>query len=954
MNWKLTLKLLLAFLIGSNVVSAQLSCEYFLLLEDSWGDGWNGAVLTITVNGESTDYTVNFNDNNGDYAEFFLSLQSGDEVTLDYAPGSFENEVTYTLFNADGVAIWTDGPNPQIGANVYSFIAECPPCPIPPTGGVSIDDIRAFRASISWVPSDPDGEYVVEYGTSGFVPESGDGTVLMLNGSNTTLGNLEENTEYDFYLSVICANGDTSSLIGPYQFMTPWANDVGIVEVLDPLTGCGLSSAETVRVMMSNFGGNPQSLIPFNYSVNGIPSGVAMPFDGLYTGVLGVDSTELVIFDTPFDFSEPGVYTIDVWTDLMADSVRMNDTTTITITSIPVITEFPYFEDFEEWNGDWTVGEGGTLPTWEHGTPDAPIINSAASGNNAWVTNLTDVYGSSEFSYLESPCFDFSGMTEDPIFGVSLFLSMETFDYLRVEVTGDDGETWNSLGAVGEGINWYNSEFNQSWSGANAIAGDWSTAFYRMEGFADSSDIRLRFVFDGSFFPDMEGVGIDDVFITQPFEDDLGALRVDNSAADGCGAAEDQVTMTIVNLGEMSQLAFEVAYQVNDGTPVIENVGPLTVPPFGTANYTFATPFNSSDGEEFVIKAWTIFDDPFAQNDTTTKIVSVEVFQLPIMEDFESNVFPANWNSDEGFPLYGAGVHNTPTINIADNLYSGDQQFIVELPFVGPIGDPLFISFDYRYTNWSAGTVPAILGPNDKLEVQISTNCTDYETIYTIDQTNHIDSADFATITLETSDYVGENIKLRLLGTWGSGDYWLDIDNINMATCAGFASEIDITDESTPGAADGSILIIPVTGVAPYDFEWSDGGDGAIRTDLPAGTYQVVITDANGCVETVEVVVDVLVGVGEIELLEAWKLMPNPTTGNAVLELQLREQADVNIQVLNMVGQLIYQQSEQNVTNARYTIDLNNVPDGMYLVQLMVKDQVLTNKLVKAQQALLC
>lgn len=49
------------------------------------------------------------------------------------------------------------------------------------------------------------------------------------------------------------------------------------------------------------------------------------------------------------------------------------------------------------------------------------------------------------------------------------------------------------------------------------------------------------------------------------------------------------------------------------------------------------------------------------------------------------------------------------------------------------------------------------------------------------------------------------------------------------------------------GDADAAVLVIPSNGIGPYDFLWSTGADTPGISDLPAGTYFVTITDANGC-----------------------------------------------------------------------------------------------------------
>jgi hypothetical protein len=50
------------------------------------------------------------------------------------------------------------------------------------------------------------------------------------------------------------------------------------------------------------------------------------------------------------------------------------------------------------------------------------------------------------------------------------------------------------------------------------------------------------------------------------------------------------------------------------------------------------------------------------------------------------------------------------------------------------------------------------------------------------------------------------------------------------------------------GLADGSLTLAVQGGTVPYAFQWADGPTTQNRTNLPAGTYSVIITDAQGCV----------------------------------------------------------------------------------------------------------
>ncbi len=52
------------------------------------------------------------------------------------------------------------------------------------------------------------------------------------------------------------------------------------------------------------------------------------------------------------------------------------------------------------------------------------------------------------------------------------------------------------------------------------------------------------------------------------------------------------------------------------------------------------------------------------------------------------------------------------------------------------------------------------------------------------------------------------------------------------------------------GASDGTVTATPVGGDAPYDYSWSNGGTTDTATGLSAGTYEVTVTDSNGCFAT--------------------------------------------------------------------------------------------------------
>jgi len=183
------------------------------------------------------------------------------------------------------------------------------------------------------------------------------------------------------------------------------------------------------------------------------------------------------------------------------------------------ITVFPsYYEDFENGDGGWSPS--GTNSSWEFGTPDGKNISGAYSGSNAWATSLTDFYNTDELSYLTSPQFDFSCMSEDPILQFShAFWFEDEWDFYWVEISVNGG-AWTKLGSAGSGGNWYNTWYNQNtdtetdvFCGEDVYSKGWDRASHVLTGAAGSSDVRIRFVVDSDGSYEVDGVYLDDIQI---------------------------------------------------------------------------------------------------------------------------------------------------------------------------------------------------------------------------------------------------------------------------------------------------------------------------------------------------------------------------------------------------------------------------------------------------------
>lgn len=65
-----------------------------------------------------------------------------------------------------------------------------------------------------------------------------------------------------------------------------------------------------------------------------------------------------------------------------------------------------------------------------------------------------------------------------------------------------------------------------------------------------------------------------------------------------------------------------------------------------------------------------------------------------------------------------------------------------------------------------------------------------------------------------------------------------------------------LKNHTTCGYSDGSIILTPSQGLAPYSFSWSNGTTSSSNTNLPAGTYSVTVTAANGCTKSASYVIN--------------------------------------------------------------------------------------------------
>ncbi|MDD3878348.1 MAG: gliding motility-associated C-terminal domain-containing protein, partial [Bacteroidales bacterium] len=169
-----------------------------------------------------------------------------------------------------------------------------------------------------------------------------------------------------------------------------------------------------------------------------------------------------------------------------------------------------------------------------------------------------------------------------------------------------------------------------------------------------------------------------------------------------------------------------------------------------------------------------------------------------------------------------------------------------------------------------------------------------------------------------------------------SGNYALTVtDNNNCSATASVSLNFyanpsiteDITDESCPGAQNGSISLTINSGTFPYEYLWSNSSSSEDLQSIGHGHYTVTVTDINNCTTTQGFEVNYLT---DICLNIPTAFSPNGDGINDTWEIEyIGLYEDISIEIYNRWGQLIF----SYIGTGKGYEDLSNRWDGTYNAQ---------------------
>jgi uncharacterized protein (DUF2141 family) len=152
---------------------------------------------------------------------------------------------------------------------------------------------------------------------------------------------------------------------------------------------------------------------------------------------------------------------------------------------------------------------------------------------------------------------------------------------------------------------------------------------------------------------------------------------------------------------------------------------------------------------------------------------------------------------------------------------------------------------------------------------------------------------------------------------------------------------------SSQTAVDGEATVNVTGGTPGYTYSWDDNnaGTAATVTGLLTGTYNVTVTDNNGCTATESVFVDFVVGIANAVNINT-QVYPNPTNNNINIHVSLPKASNVAVELYNALGALVTKETHADVVQVNTIFQLINYDNGIYFLKVKAENEVSTYKVL--------
>lgn len=637
--------------------------------------------------------------------------------------------------------------------------------------------------------------------------------------------------------------------------------DISITSIVNPASSKATCTGgnQTITVKVQNTG-----IDTLDFSVDTLTIGVDVEVGGnisnlntqVTSGMLPPLAYKTITFPSVYSMSAVGVYNFSAWTQITADTILLNDSIKgpqiIIQQIISPTSSSPYFQNFEKGTGMWT--SGGAASSWVLGAPIKSIIDTASvGGSNCWTTGLTTGYNTNEQSYIESPCFDLTGMDSlNTAVSFDIWWNCERdYDGLSFQVSTDNGSTWNKLGNYGEGINWYNDtvitttavqtylDGSHNWSGRNSSydgSGGWLKASHLLPSNLFTGNVKFRFAFASDYAVVDDGVAIDNFGIHELPAIDAAVNKLVFPVAIPCKNSKQDLTVQILNSGtyalnlSANPLTITVVASSTGSGTYSKTFNSGIILSGATMNFNITKNFNmgSVGTYNFKVYCYTAKDGDRTNDTNSYTRNTASTSFLPVFESFNAGL-QAGYTATSNIAISGgSGVGGSSSLRC--NLNSNAPYALAQTPTFGVLGKLSALKFDYRFST--------TLSSDDTVNLYISIDCgVNFINIYQFTNNNSSNN-NYKTIQYDLGIYSGDNITVALEGIYGSVSFIMDIDNFAI----GDKPDVNLGNDT---AACDMLTLNADPSNNGWTVKWNNGYTADTNTIFSSNDYWVKATDIN-------------------------------------------------------------------------------------------------------------
>ncbi|MCK5028856.1 MAG: T9SS type A sorting domain-containing protein, partial [Bacteroidales bacterium] len=131
-------------------------------------------------------------------------------------------------------------------------------------------------------------------------------------------------------------------------------------------------------------------------------------------------------------------------------------------------------------------------------------------------------------------------------------------------------------------------------------------------------------------------------------------------------------------------------------------------------------------------------------------------------------------------------------------------------------------------------------------------------------------------------------------------------------------------------------------------YLWSTGETSSSIIVTESGEYSVEVENFDGCTGTASIEAFNTTGIDNVVQGEDYKItyFPNPATEKLNLVFENKKNTDILIEIININGQVMYNNKLSNVLDEVKQIDVNPFTSGVYFIRFRINDEYYLKKLI--------